>query len=818
MKRDTDFLGLFLGPKAENANYLEELFLLILRDYFHWRRNYFPSDHILITRTLQREMEAVYDKTYQNIIEMTAELRRNFPFYSSRYIAHMLSDTLIPSIAGYLAGMLYNPNNVTPEAAPVTVDMEIDACNVIVQMLGYTPAPDIPTEFTQKTIETYKRKLEKEFAWAHLTMGGTTANLEALWVARAVKYTPLAIWDVAKRENLEIVAKMPDGRPQNVQKLSEWQILNIKPNESIYLLARYVDAVRNKYKISIAEAGSKSEKLLQQSEYSLGKGVGNVFSKFPPVILVSGTAHYSIKKAANILGIGEENIELIHPDSQYRLDVNHLQQVLRRALDQRRIPLAVIAIAGTTEEGAVDPIHKIQDLRDQFEKEQNISFWLHVDAAWGGYIRSVFNLSPHDQLLATLNKISAMLHLKQSNSISDWENKFFAYMEKRLTTPKNGNQNQYDAEQIQKDMADTRSNLTKSVGTEDWTTYTDTITRFISRNARFVNLPNTKIRLTLDDRINLVNNFVSDDINIKWRKYSRNILIKWGAKDVISSFLALPKANSITIDPHKMGYVNYPAGMIAFKNDRVRHFILQKAPYITSVRQDVLVHMPPRHIDEFDTNPKRITEAFAPFIVEGSRPGAAAAAIWATVKTIPPTMRNAGSVVRSSLLAARELYEWLVHWDTIMKFNREDTDFQFIPLTMAPPDTNVVIFTVKKKTNNTLQKMNELTKQVYERFSIQSELGEREYSYAQPFFLSKTEFQEPNYSYHTIKPIFERHFNKRFLEKLSREYKSHGIIVLRATVMNPYIAITRQLSDQNVLKEFMQELYTAAVQSVKSLQ
>jgi hypothetical protein len=262
-----------------------------------------------------------------------------------------------------------------------------------------------------------------------------------------------------------------------------------------------------------------------------------------------------------------------------------------------------------------------------------------------------------------------------------------------------------------------------------------------------------------------------------------------------------------------MGYVNYPSGMIAFRNDRVRHFVLQKAPYITSVRQDILIHMPPRHIQDIEISPRIITEAFAPFIIEGSRPGAAASALWSTIRTVPPTMREAGAIVRASLLAARELYEWLVHWDTVMKYNRIDVDFTLIPLTLSPPDTNVVIFGVKKKTSNSLANMNRLTQYVYEHFTIQSELGEREYSYAQPFFLSKTTFSEPNYPFYVIKDILGGHFDKRHNDQLLHDYKKYGLTVLRATVMNPYISLTRQLSEQNVIKEFMAELLNAAKES-----
>jgi hypothetical protein len=45
----------FLGPKAENAESEQRMLSYILDDYFHWRRNYFPSDEILITQSIQRE-------------------------------------------------------------------------------------------------------------------------------------------------------------------------------------------------------------------------------------------------------------------------------------------------------------------------------------------------------------------------------------------------------------------------------------------------------------------------------------------------------------------------------------------------------------------------------------------------------------------------------------------------------------------------------------------------------------------------------------------------------------------------------------------
>src|SRR6185503_3392455 len=112
------YLASFLGPKAENRGVFENLLLTILRDYVHWRANYYPGDELLLTPQIERDLHPATDSLELHVHQMMAELRRNFPFYSPRYLAHMLSDTSMPSMLGYFAGMLFNPNNVTTEAAP----------------------------------------------------------------------------------------------------------------------------------------------------------------------------------------------------------------------------------------------------------------------------------------------------------------------------------------------------------------------------------------------------------------------------------------------------------------------------------------------------------------------------------------------------------------------------------------------------------------------------------------------------------------------------------------------------------------------------
>ncbi|MDM8520890.1 pyridoxal-dependent decarboxylase [Anaerolineales bacterium HSG6] len=803
-KTDGQHLAWFLGPKAEHGDMMEELMMLVLRDYIHWRRNYFPSDNVLINKKKQKEFNEAYDTLFQKTFEMMAQLRRNFPFYSPRYVGHMLSDVTIPSMLGYMAGMLYNPNNVTPEAAPVTVDWELEAANDTLRMLGYKVPPKPPIELDQNitnVTDYYQRETKREFGWAHITSGGTVANIEALWIARTVKYFPLSVREVALKQNIAIPVKRGDTLT-DLRELSEREVLLLKPTASIYLLEVYITAVRKHYDIAtnaMNEIIDKAWALLNDTQYSLHKGTGALFAKYQPVIFVSGAAHYSIKKAADILGIGQDNVVLIEMDSMFRMDMRDLERKINQCLTEEKTPLAVVAIGATTEEGAVDPIDKIWDLRRKMETEMGVSWWLHVDGAWGGYIRSLFQFDTADQTQVILTKIGRKLNFTPTDTIQQWHTMFSAEIQQRLhaeTIP------EASAQRLLRKLNECLSN--------------DNLERYLHILSEYVRLfpdiVKDDFKITLHDRLQMTEDFVQNKADLSWKQYSRTVTIKWGDKAVIEAFMAYAKADSITVDPHKLGYVPYPCGVVAFRNDRVRRFITQSAPYITSVKKNTLIHLPPKYQTETGSNV--VVESFAPFILEGSKPGAAAASLWLSSQMIPLNTKGHGQLIKASLLATRELYQWLITWDKIMRVNNIDTDYSFLPMTASPPDTNIVIFVVKKKTSSSLSEMNQLTEHVYNDFAIQAELGEQSYSYAQPFFLSKTHFSEPVYSTNTLSQFFER---AGFGRNVHQAYKTEGMLVLRASVMNPYLHYMQDFADQNIIKELMEELKRSADKAVRKI-
>ncbi len=672
----------FLGPKAENAELEEKMFLHILQDYFHWRRNYFPSDEILVTQGLRREAMAWNDELFQQISEMLAGFRRHFPVYSPRYNAHMTADQTIPSLLGYFAGMLYNPNNVTPEAAPVTVQWELDVGSDILRMLGFEAPPKKAGPSGVKT----------EFGWAHITSGGTVANMEALWAARNIRYFPLAVRDACIRHGIPLAMRLADqdaAARSGIETLTARQILGIKPNQAVYLYGRFADAVRRHFDLDRTAAGKRAYELLAESRFSIAHhGSRACYGEHPPAIFVAGTRHYSFGKIADLLGVGRANVILVDVDSMFRIDVGDLRRKMQKAQAEGMFPLAVIGVAGTTEEGAVDPIHRLHELREDLERTEGQSFWLHADAAWGGYMRSLF-MDP-------------------------------------------------DGKRPEEDVSE----------------------------------------------------FVSRELTIRRGHYEKTISLRWGYSEVTSAFEAFPLADSITVDPHKLGYIPYPCGVVAFRNDLVRQFMTEEAPYISEASAEEVRahhHHPPTSV--------------GPFILEGSKPGAAVAACWLSHRMIPPDRSGYGEIIRASLLAARELYERLVHWDVSSRANGQEAAFRFVPITEMPPDMNVLCFLAVAKQDPTVAGTNALNRAVYEQFTIDAEHGDGNYSYAQPFFLSRTEIAPPAYSAGAMAMLLER-------AGLScGEYEGEGLFLLRATVMSHYHVMAAETGHkQELLAEFVEML------------
>ena len=97
-----------------------------------------------------------------------------------------------------------------------------------------------------------------------------------------------------------------------------------------------------------------------------------------PLILASEVAHTSLQKAAMVLGLGARAVVPVAADEAGRMDAGALADAIAGARRDGANPFCVVATAGTTVIGAIDPLEAIAEVA------RREGLWLHVDAAYGG--------------------------------------------------------------------------------------------------------------------------------------------------------------------------------------------------------------------------------------------------------------------------------------------------------------------------------------------------------------------------------------------------------------------------------------------------
>lgn len=110
--------------------------------------------------------------------------------------------------------------------------------------------------------------------------------------------------------------------------------------------------------------------------YPDSKTAGN--SKYQFTLFTSAHGHYSLEKAAQMCGIGSDNVISVPVDPQGRMIPSELDELVQISKDEGKTPFYVNATAGTTVLGSFDPF---KDLSAVCKKH---NLWLHVDGSWGG--------------------------------------------------------------------------------------------------------------------------------------------------------------------------------------------------------------------------------------------------------------------------------------------------------------------------------------------------------------------------------------------------------------------------------------------------
>lgn len=97
-----------------------------------------------------------------------------------------------------------------------------------------------------------------------------------------------------------------------------------------------------------------------------------------PRVFCSELAHFSIARGAGFAGIGEDAVVAIPVDADHRMDPVALDEAMTEVEQRGHRPLAVVATAGTTDVGSIDPLRSVARVAEAHGS------WLHVDAAYGG--------------------------------------------------------------------------------------------------------------------------------------------------------------------------------------------------------------------------------------------------------------------------------------------------------------------------------------------------------------------------------------------------------------------------------------------------
>jgi len=616
-----DLASIFLGPKGENADVFERLLLEAFRDHVFWRRNFHPEDGFQVREMdrLAPEYQASLSTLSTELMGLLGELKAGVPFFSPRYIGHMSSDLTMASLIGYFATMLYNPNNVAAEASPVTTRMELEVADQLARMIGYDPAKQ----------------------WGHLTSGGTVANFEALWVARNVKYLPVAVrWAAEEAGVGGLSVGSPAGGRASLDDMDLWGLLNVAPEDAMDL----ADAFRAR----LGDDGAAVEALARHSLAGLGyQEFGRRLSQQfgdalqDGAVLVPSTAHYSWEKICRALGIGGRQLIHVPVDRRFRMDPAALEATVHALADRKQPIIACISVIGTTEESAVDRLDLIADVRDRVARERGVAFHLHADAAWGGYAASI-------------------------------------------TRGPDGRRRSYE----------------------------DALADYAPE--------------------------------------------AWPEEGVFRGLCAMERTDTVTIDPHKLGFIPYPAGAVSFRDLRVRELVAVEAPY--------LFH---RGASEWGY--------IGRFIFEGSKPGAAAAGVWMSHKVLPLDSSGYGRLIGETARGALLLHRRLASGDW--------GPFTLVPLPL--PDLNIVCFAIGHPSLTTLEATNDFAGRVYGAMSVSEERSARQLDY----FVTKTVLRAKEYG-HAADPILQAlGFSREDYERAG------GVSVIRCTVMDPFLALRRGKMD-----------------------
>ena len=251
----------------------------------------------------------------------------------------------------------------------------------------------------------------------------------------------------------------------------------------------------------------------------------------------------------------------------------------------------------------------------------------------------------------------------------------------------------------------------------------------------------------------------------------------WPSDEWVRAVEALGEADSVSVDPHKLGYVPYSAGAVLVRDGRARHLVATDPPYLA-----------PSGAEQ-----PGVERFLGRYILEGSKPGAAAAAVWLSHKALPLDERGYGYLIERTAAGARRLHRCLAA-----------ADFSPFRVILLPePDINIVCYLLAHPALTTLAETNALNERIYGRMSLSRRDDDPEY------IITRTRLRSPMYD-GAVDPLLVA-----LGVCTTDEWKAsgdEGLVVLRSTVMDPFLVAGPPAPDH--LGGFVHALLRAASASI----
>lgn len=290
----------------------------------------------------------------------------------------------------------------------------------------------------------------------------------------------------------------------------------------------------------------------------------------------------------------------------------------------------------------------------------------------------------------------------------------------------------------------------------------------------------------------------------------------WFREAVFKNMVNICNCDSVTIDPHKMGYIPYPAGSLIYRNDRIINLLSFTAPYINSGSSAGGINI--RKIGECG--------------IEGSKSGAAAASVYLSHMVIRPDKRGYGKIINQSMLNSKIFYLYLnfledypkqnnsfevvmfdrfpekysnkttraylkrLLWDDKIELGSLDIDFQEILRDIAG-DQNIVDYIFVDRADREMTRTTALNEAVFRQFSIDPEKPVE----GDEIFVSMTTFHRDEYG-----DDFMDSLGGRVYKGVQGDRRIDQIPCIRSVIMDPW-AIYTYKNDKERRHNFFKDIF-----------